>query len=84
VGYSLEEGFTKLLENELSVSSRQDCADRCRADSSCFSFEYSNTEEYCNLNDEHMPTTTGQYKDYSFCRKLPGKTKHCFFADRSN
>jgi len=58
------------IEGEMSVSSRQECADKCNANSKCLSFEHSNTEKLCNLNDKAKPTVP-QHKDYAFCSKIP-------------
>jgi len=58
------------IEGEMSVSSRQECADKCNANPHCGSFEHSNTEKLCNINAQAKPTVP-QHKDYAFCSKIP-------------
>ena len=53
----------------LPVQSREECAEICNALSGCLSFEHSDTGNYCNLNDEAMPTSEA-YRDQVFCRKF--------------
>ena len=54
---------------KIRVTSRKECANRCDALSLCLSFEHSNTEQFCNLNDKAMPSDPQGYKDFAFCRK---------------
>ena len=44
------------------------CSIRCNEEASCCSFEYSPTENYCNLNKDCLPTVA-VHKDYAFCTK---------------
>ena len=82
--YVEEEGdipqFGTDLGSKLSVTSREECAERCDRLLLCLSFEHSNTEQFCNLNRESLPTKR-KYKDYVFCRKN-GKnhSKHQLFC----
>ena len=45
-----------------------DCSDKCNGLQNCCSFEYSQTEGWCDLNMDCLPTH-GVYEDYSFCSK---------------
>jgi len=51
-----------------SVGNIDDCADHCKANSNCCSFEYSRKRKRCNLNSECKPTTK-VWQDYDFCVK---------------
>ena len=48
--------------------SRDECAQKCNDDSSCMSFEHSDTQTKCNLNNIAEPSQ-GQYLDFVFCTK---------------
>ena len=70
VGYVLNAGdiggtgqIGQYTENSISG-----CAARCDGIPECCSFEYSTTENKCNLNRDCSPTS-GVYKDYYFCVK---------------
>lgn len=45
-----------------------ECGKLCDGASGCWSFEYSTTEKFCNLNRDANPRV-GAYKDYAFCSK---------------
>ena len=58
-----------------SVKNIESCAKHCDITSGCCSFEYSQSEQSCNLNSECAPTSTEVYKDFSFCGKDQGDTQ---------
>ena len=73
VGYSLEVGdilgWGTGLGSKMSISLREECANKCDALPLCLSFEHSNTKKLCNLNTIAMPIKPNNYGDYAFCRK---------------
>jgi len=60
-------GWGSLSGNYL-VANREECARKCDSEVDCASFEHSQIENKCNLNQEKNPTSQ-PYKDYTFCTK---------------
>ena len=72
VGYVLNAGDIAgswgQISGEFIENSISGCSDRCDGEPECCSFEYSTSENKCNLNRDCSPDS-GVYKDYSFCVK---------------
>ena len=47
----------------------QECANSCNEHSLCLSFEHSDNEMLCNLNEIAEPETDVMFRDYVFCEK---------------
>ena len=71
VGYILiagDIGGSGQISGPHTENSISGCADRCDGKPECCSFEYSTSENKCNLNRDCSPTS-GVYNDYYFCVK---------------
>ena len=78
-GYYSEDGVVPGLGQLASITSTMPgCAEECTKAGCCCSFEFSHTDNMCNLNTDCQPSAPA-HQDYYFCVKENAKGVYVYY-----